>query len=136
MKDLRQNITEMVDQSYALSFACVDGDKPYQVWMHYAGDLNTIIVYSRRDRVHSEFVRANNAVSIAVLPQQNPGAPVRALSGQGVIRELTDEAAIKTAHATYVAKFVQHDAQELLRQSTSGQTNEHAFWEIKMNTYV
>lgn len=136
MKDVRENVAEIVARSFVLSFACVDGesDQPYQVWLHYAGDLQRVIVYSRRDRVHSDYVRKNDKVSVAILPEQIPGGPIRGLSGQGTIRELTDEAEIAAATKTYEAKFNKKDGID--QQTRSGKPDDHALWEITMTNYV
>ena len=133
MKNLKQDIANKVEQSSVLSFACVNGDKPYQVWMHYAGDMERIIVYSRRNRLHSEFVKANSNVSVAVLPEQIPGYGVIGLSGQGTIRELTEEGEVAAAERLYCAKFMRDDIGD---QARSGNADEHALWEIKIDSYV
>lgn len=134
--NIEKNIQKILHENYVAAFAFVDGEKTYQVWMHYAPvSENQIAAISPRSKNHSVMALANPHVSFAILPQQNPGKQPRGLTAQGIMTLIeSGDSRIEQLYAQYTKVHGQKQAwYEAVNSDDPDTVN---FWVVDVEKFV
>lgn len=132
MKDLKTLISEYLEDAEIMQLATGgENGQPWICTLHFAlGENGSMYWNSLRDRRHSQEVRANGKVAVAVL--KDP-AVTRALQMEGDAEEVTGEA-VHEAHRIYSAAH--GDSPKRLEYALSDASDDPAYYVFRPRNIV
>lgn len=133
--ELRQLITEYLDEAKMMQLATVRDDRPWvcNVWFAADPDLN-IYWFSSTTRRHSHEVAANSHVAASIcLPHTPADKFARAIQLEGTAEQLSSPVEVAKAMKYYVGRIFELSQ---VKNFMSNLDKPHRFYRIKPTTIV
>lgn len=104
--DIEKLIRKYLAQSYMMSLATVNGDKPWVVTVYYVMDDNLNLYWaSPEDTNHSQHIGENQNVAIAIPVVHKKSQPVVGIQIEGVANQVKGSEDIKPIAEKYAASY-------------------------------